>query len=127
LQQFDNILTKSDVLNRINEKESKPKMIVSVKDNGVGMEKEFHDKLFKMFGTLRATGEVNTSGIGLGLFVCKSLLSQFNGFIYVKSEKDIGSTFTFSIEISNEQKQPHNANLSEIDLEAESNLVHWTQ
>ena len=90
------------------------------------MEKEFHEKLFKMFGTLRATGEVNTSGIGLGLFVCKSLLSQFNGHVFVESEKDVGTTFTFSMELCDEQQQPHNANLSEIEFESEGHLDHWT-
>lgn len=44
---------------------------VQVIDNGMGIQKENQCKLFKLFGFLEDTKEVNTKGIGLGLHICK--------------------------------------------------------
>ena len=52
-----------------------------------------------MFGTLKNTRQMNTHGIGLGLFICKKIVNEFNGQISVKSEFGNGSTFTFYFEI----------------------------
>jgi len=46
---------------------------ISVRDQGIGIKKEDKKKLFQLFGFLDATKEVNTQGIGLGLYICKSL------------------------------------------------------
>lgn len=42
---------------------------------------------------------MNTNGIGLGLFICKSIVKEFGGQIGVKSEFKEGSTFFFSFEV----------------------------
>ena len=52
-----------------------------------------------MFGTLKNTRQMNIHGIGLGLFICKKIVNEFNGQISVKSEFGNGSTFTFYFEI----------------------------
>ena len=44
---------------------------VKVIDNGCGIRVEKHEKLFKMFGKLKRTAEVNSEGLGMGLMVCK--------------------------------------------------------
>jgi len=46
-------------------------LVVSVADTGVGIKHEDRAKLFTMFGKLEATNHINTSGIGLGLSICK--------------------------------------------------------
>ena len=51
---------------------------------------------------------MNTKGIGLGLVIAKLIVEQFNGQISFESEKEVGSTFTFTFMLDNE-------NLSVID------------
>ena len=53
---------------------------VSVEDSGLGIKDEDKDKLFKMFGKLKQDSEdINPHGIGLGLTICNSVLSQLGG------------------------------------------------
>lgn len=47
---------------------------ISVKDSGIGIKEEDQDKLFKMFGFLDSTKELNTKGIGLGLHISKMMV-----------------------------------------------------
>ena len=49
-----------------------------------------------MFGYLQSTQQMNTQGIGLGLFICQQIVHQFNGDIFVKSQVKKGTRFTFS-------------------------------
>lgn len=44
---------------------------IEIKDSGVGIKNEDQDKLFRLFGFLDSTKEMNTKGIGLGLHICK--------------------------------------------------------
>ena len=48
--------------------------MISVKDTGVGIKEEDKAKLFKQFGFLDATREVNTGGVGLGLHISKCIV-----------------------------------------------------
>ena len=50
-----------------------------------------------MFGKLNATSNINSYGIGLGLNICKRLVNLFNGDIWVESEINKGSKFTFTL------------------------------
>ena len=54
-------------------------------------------KLFKLFGFLDTTKELNTKGIGLGLHISKMICQQFGGDIFCFSEWGKGTTFTFLI------------------------------
>ena len=47
---------------------------IIVKDTGVGIKEENLKKLFKLFGFLDATKEMNSNGIGLGLHICKMIV-----------------------------------------------------
>ena len=48
-----------------------------VTDTGIGITEEDQQKLFRMFGKLSSSASINTSGIGLGLFICKRLCETF--------------------------------------------------
>ena len=50
---------------------------MSVIDSGVGINEQDQKKLFKLFGFLDTTKEINTKGIGLGLHICKMIIDQF--------------------------------------------------
>ena len=49
---------------------------------------------------MQDNNQLNTNGVGLGLVISKQIVKQFNGDITVDSELGVGSTFTFSFEIS---------------------------
>ena len=53
-----------------------------------------------MFGKLSATSRQNPQGIGLGLNVCRRIVSVYDGTITMESELNKGSTFTFSLKVS---------------------------
>ena len=61
-------------------------------------------KLFKLFGFVSTTQDLNTRGIGLGLSITKKIISKFGGEIGFKSEWKKGSTFGFMIELENQLK-----------------------
>ncbi len=67
--------------------------IFSIKDNGVGIPKEYHEKIFKIFSTLG--NYENSSGIGLN--IVKKVVELYKGKIWIESEVGIGTTFFFSI------------------------------
>jgi len=50
-----------------------------VKDSGCGIKKDDQKKLFKLFGFLDSTKEINTKGIGLGLHISKKIVDEFGG------------------------------------------------
>lgn len=73
----------------------------TIKDDGPGIDPQFHDQIFEMFQTLKPKDEVEGSGMGLALV--KKIIHTFGGEITVESEKGKGSTFSFTwpIEINN--------------------------
>ncbi len=66
-----------------------------VKDNGIGIPKEFHDRIFNIFQRLHNQKEVKGSGIGLS--IVKKLVENLGGEIRVESEINYGSTFLFRL------------------------------
>jgi signal transduction histidine kinase len=75
-------------------------IIISVKDSGIGMNKEFiKKKLFKKFQQEDSTERRKYSGTGLGLAICKSIIERHKGRIWAESEVGKGSTFYVSLPI----------------------------
>jgi len=68
-----------------------------VKDTGIGIDKTDKDKLFQSFSQVDASISRKYGGTGLGLNICKQLVELMGGKIEVESEKNRGSTFSFSI------------------------------
>lgn len=66
----------------------------AVKDNGVGIEKEYHEKIFEIFQTLNSRD--NVEGTGVGLSIIKRSVEDMGGHIQLKSEEKKGSEFIFT-------------------------------
>jgi two-component system, sensor histidine kinase and response regulator len=73
------------------------KMIVSVADNGTGMDEETKSKLFIASQPYSTRGTTGEKGTGLGLLLCKNFVEKHGGEIWVESEAGKGSNFQFTI------------------------------
>ena len=67
----------------------------SIKDNGLGIEPQYHDRIFGMFQRLHNRTEF--SGTGIGLAICRKIVERNGGELTVQSELHNGSTFRFSL------------------------------
>ncbi len=79
---------------RVNDK---LELFFMVSDSGIGIDKADRDKLFQSFSQVDASISRKFGGTGLGLNICKQLVELMGGRVEVESEKNKGSTFSFSI------------------------------
>ncbi len=79
---------------------AKDKVSVSVTDFGIGIDKKEQEKIFERFYREQGDVEQTYPGFGIGLFIVREILERHHGTISVSSEKDKGSTFTFTLPAS---------------------------
>ena len=70
---------------------------ITVADNGIGMNEETLNKLFRIDTAISRSGTANETGSGLGLILCKEFIEKHEGKIWVESEEGIGSKFVFTL------------------------------
>ena len=85
----------------IDYKENKKYWEFSIKDNGVGIPKEYHEKIFQIFQSI-GNQERST---GIGLSIVKKIIDRYNGKVWLESEIGEGTTFYFTL-----TKNPKNQN-----------------
>ena len=79
----------------ISAKEGAKEWIFSIKDNGIGLNVEYADKIFQMFQRLHNQDQY--PGTGVGLAITKKIVERHGGRIWVESEEGKGATFYFTI------------------------------
>jgi Na+/proline symporter/signal transduction histidine kinase len=75
-------------------------LVVSVHDNGGGIDPQDHEKIFERFQQVDNQMSGKPRGSGLGLPICTEIIRQFGGKIWVESELTEGATFTFRIPVA---------------------------
>ena len=101
-QVFQNLLSnairymdKPEGLVRVKSEEMDGAWLISVADNGPGIEEKYYEKIFQMFQTLGTRRDADSTGIGLALV--KRIVDKWGGKIWVESKVGQGSTFFFTI------------------------------
>jgi len=97
IQNTIDFLPEQDGKIEVGAEEQNEDVIFSVKDNGTGISKEKQKEIFKPFikGDMSHTRIHN--GAGIGLSICKGLIEEMKGKIWVESEEGKGTTFFFTI------------------------------
>jgi signal transduction histidine kinase len=64
---------------------------ISIKDNGIGFDQKYAEKIFNIFQ--RLNGRNTYEGTGIGLAICRKIVTNHKGYIAAKSIEDVGSEF----------------------------------
>jgi PAS domain S-box-containing protein len=82
---------------KLQDKEKEGWVLVSVKDSGRGIPEDKIAKIFERFGQVDASDSREKGGTGLGLPICKTIIEQHGGELWVESKLGKGSTFFFTL------------------------------
>ncbi len=80
---------------------TKKRLLVRIKDNGEGIEKQYIPRLFERFFRVDKSGSRTEGGSGLGLAIVKHIIEAHHEKIYVESEFGVGSEFSFTLKAQN--------------------------
>jgi PAS domain S-box-containing protein len=99
-QVFQNLISNAVKFNdkkagriEIDVKKQKSYYQFSIRDNGIGIDKKFHDKIFKIFHSLNKSKD----STGIGLSIVKKIVDLHEGEIWLESKPNTGSTFYFTL------------------------------
>jgi signal transduction histidine kinase len=81
------------------------KLVLSVKDSGIGISKANQDKLFRIDSSYSTYGTNNESGSGIGLILCKEFIERHGCKIYIESKEGDGTIISFSLPLANNDTQ----------------------
>jgi len=123
IQLFQNLISNSIKFNATNPvinitaeiEKAYDTMLISVNDNGIGMEKEFENKIFLLFHQLDKSK--GYEGTGIGLTICKNIVEKYNGQIWFESVLDKGTKFFIRLPLD-----PKNPSKELMDLRNEMSL-----
>ena len=96
-------------LETVNTAEGPEKNVFYVRDNGVGIDPEFHQEIFRIFKRLQNTPDGQEAGTGVGLTFVKKIVERHGGRIWLESGSGTGTAFYFSLNCGrkNQRGNPH--------------------
>ena len=90
--------TSKEEIKKYKLKVGRPYLKIEFEDNGIGFEKEYSDKIFKVFQRLNAKAEYKGSGIGLS--ICRKIVDNHEGHIFAQGELNKGAKFTILLPVN---------------------------
>jgi light-regulated signal transduction histidine kinase (bacteriophytochrome) len=81
----------------VNTKGRTEKNVFSVRDNGVGIDPQFHQEIFRIFKRLQNPADGQEAGTGVGLTFVKKIVERHGGSVWLESEPGKGTIFYFSL------------------------------
>jgi signal transduction histidine kinase len=78
--------------------------LLTLKDNGIGIKKEYSNKIFRLFQRLNKSPQYE--GTGIGLAICKQIVEKYGGRIWFESDEGKGTTFFIALPLSIVQNVP---------------------
>lgn len=85
--------TPKDGTIKVDIKDLGKRVMISIEDTGIGIDKKYHETIFNRFNQILDENTEVKGGSGLGLTITKHIIDLHNGEIYVESEKDKGTKF----------------------------------
>lgn len=74
---------------------------ITIKDNGIGFDQQYADRIFSIYGRLEEKPEIK--GAGMGLAVCKKIADEHGGAIFAVGQKNMGATFSVVLPLPKSQ------------------------
>lgn len=87
----------------IKTRNDKKYLIIDISDNGVGISKENMKYIFDKFYRVPTGNVHDVKGFGLGLYYVKTIIEQHKGIVRIKSEKDVGTTFSIYLPLKRDE------------------------
>lgn len=88
-----NYIDKEEGLVELDVEEKKDKYVFSIQDNGCGIPKEYHEKIFKIF----SSASTHKKSTGIGLSIVRKIIDLNKGQIWLESQEGVGTTFYFTL------------------------------
>lgn len=93
-------------------------LLIEVSDTGIGIRPEMIERIFERLYQASEHTEASRKGLGLGLHICKELVTRQGGTIWAKSRLEKGSTFSFTLPVFSPSTVPRAAINSHVTSEA---------